>query len=100
RVTRPRSPENERAVACGPARSVLGRSATRGASKIARERANGRSSAGELGLGQLQGLVLAAGVLPVLELDGAHLGEALAQPAVAGVEEPELLAVGDDLGEE
>src|SRR5690606_449651 len=50
--------------------------------------------------GGLQRLVLAAGVLPVLELDDAHLGELLAEPAVAGVQQAELLAVGHDLREQ
>src|SRR3546814_17854376 len=49
---------------------------------------------------ELHGFVLGAGVLPVLELDGTHLGEALAEPAVAGVEQPELLAVRHDLREQ
>src|SRR5437764_204333 len=44
--------------------------------------------------------VLLAGVDPVLELDHAQLGETVAQPAVAGVEQPQLLAVGNDLREE
>src|SRR5436853_5155681 len=44
--------------------------------------------------------VLLAGVDPVLELDHAELGEAVAQPAVAGVEQSELLAVGHDLREQ
>src|SRR5262245_60439152 len=47
-----------------------------------------------------KGGVLLAGVRPVLELDDAELGEAGAQPSVARVEEPELLAVGHDLGEQ
>src|SRR5437764_13267546 len=44
--------------------------------------------------------VLLAGVCPVLELDHAQLGEPLTQPAVAGVEQAELLAVGHDLREQ
>src|SRR5262249_4566221 len=44
--------------------------------------------------------VLLAGVGPVLELDDAELGEPLAQPAVAGVEQPDLLPVPDDLREQ
>ena len=40
------------------------------------------------------------GVLPVLVLDDPHLLEALAQPSVAEVEQAQLLAVGDDLGEQ
>ena len=40
--------------------------------------------------------VLLGGVDPVLELDHAELGEAVAQPAVAGVEQAELLAVRHD----
>ena len=49
---------------------------------------------------ELHALVLGAGVLPVLELEDAELAELGAQPAVAGVEQPELLEVGDDLGEQ
>src|SRR5438445_47965 len=45
-------------------------------------------------------LVLLAGVLPVLEGDDAQLGELLAQPAVGGVDQAELLAVRDDLREQ
>ena len=44
--------------------------------------------------------VLLVGVGSVLVLDDADLGELLAQPAVAGVEEAELLAVRDDLREQ
>ena len=44
--------------------------------------------------------VLLAGVDPVLELDHAELGEPVAEPAVGGVEEPELLAVRHDLREQ
>src|SRR5918994_985186 len=44
--------------------------------------------------------VLLAGVLEVLELDHAHLLEAVAQPLVVAVEEAELLAVRHDLREE
>src|SRR5215207_8499128 len=42
----------------------------------------------------VEGRVLLAGVGPVLELDHAQLREPLSQPAVTGVEQPELLAVG------
>src|SRR4029453_12749410 len=48
----------------------------------------------------LQRVVLLARVLPVLELDDAHLGELGAQPALTRVQQPQLLAVGDDLGEQ
>src|SRR5207237_7365969 len=48
----------------------------------------------------VQGAVFGAGIDPVLELDDAQLGELLPQPTVAGVEDPELLAVGHDLGEQ
>src|SRR4051812_40385099 len=52
-------------------------------------------------LGQLvERLVLLAGVDEVLELDHLHLGEPVAEPAVVGVEQAELLAVRDDLGEQ
>ena len=61
--------------------------------------ASGVQAGGEL-LAQGEGGVLLAGVGPVLELDDADLGEALAQPAVVGVEQAELLAVGHDLGEQ
>src|SRR5262249_35700069 len=44
--------------------------------------------------------VLLTGVDPVLELDHTQLGEPLAQPPVARVEETELLAVGHDLREQ
>ena len=44
--------------------------------------------------------VLLAGVGPVLELDHAGLGELLAEPAVGGVEQAELLAVRHDLAEQ
>ena len=44
--------------------------------------------------------VLLAGVDPVLELDDADLGEAVAQPAVGRVEQTELLAVRHDLREQ
>ena len=44
--------------------------------------------------------VLLAGVHRVLVLDDADLGEAFPEPTVAGVEQPELLAVRDDLGEQ
>ena len=47
-----------------------------------------------------QGGVLLARVGPVLELDDAELGEAVAEPAVGRVEKAELLAVRDDLGEQ
>ena len=47
-----------------------------------------------------RGRVLLAGVLPVLELDDAHLLEAAAQPRVVAVEQAELLAVRHDLGEQ
>ena len=45
-------------------------------------------------------VVLLAGVGPVLELDHADLGEALAQPAAGRVEQAELLAVRHDLREQ
>src|SRR5579862_8746279 len=51
-------------------------------------------------VGQREHLVLLAGVGQILELDAAQLGELLAEPAVAGIEQAELLAVGHDLGEE
>src|SRR5215218_264602 len=44
--------------------------------------------------------VLLARVDPVLELDHAELLEAMPEPAVGGVEEAELLAVGHDLREQ
>ena len=49
---------------------------------------------------QREGFVLLAGVGPVLELDHAELPEPLPQPAVAGVEQAELLAVRHDLREQ
>src|SRR2546426_504512 len=63
-------------------------------SERSRPRRPGRRNAGS-GDGQFLG-----GVFPVLELDDAQVGEALAEPAVGGVEEAELAAVGHDLGEE
>ena len=51
-------------------------------------------------LAEGEGLVLVAGVGPVLELDHAELLELVAQPAVVAVEQAELLAVGHDLGEQ
>lgn len=59
---------------------------------------------GDLGGGQLalvegEGLVLVAGVGEVLELDDTQVLEAVAEPAVVGVQQAQLLAVGNDLGE-
>src|ERR1700686_2877017 len=47
-----------------------------------------------------EGVVLLGGVNPGLELDHAQLGELGPEPAVSGVQEAELLAVGNDLGEQ
>src|SRR5579875_1412748 len=49
---------------------------------------------------ELQALVLGAGVLPVLVLQHPELPELLAQPPVTGVEQAQLLQVGNDLGEQ
>src|SRR5918992_359127 len=52
------------------------------------------------GVSPLRDLQFLRRVLPVLELDDAELGEALAEPAVGGVEQAELAAVRDNLGEQ
>ncbi len=41
--------------------------------------------------------VLVAGVCPVFVFDDADLGPLLTEPAIAGIEQTELLAVGHDL---
>src|SRR5579884_586452 len=59
------------------------------------------ASGGDGGLsGGLEAVVLLARVGPVLERDHAQLRELRPQPAVGAVEQPELLAIGDDLREE
>src|SRR3954471_5462697 len=55
---------------------------------------------GELGVAQGERLVLVAGVGEILELDHAQLLEAVPQPLVVAIEQPQLLAVRDDLGEQ
>src|SRR6187200_11880 len=54
----------------------------------------------ELALGELEHGVLLARVLEVLELNHTELGEALPQPTLVGVEQAQLAAVRDDLGED
>ncbi len=49
---------------------------------------------------ELHALVLGAGVLPRLVLEHPEFAELLPQPAVAGVQQAQLLQVGDDLGEQ
>ena len=86
---------------CSPGYAAHGRSPLRQLARFARS--TPRAASGRRGsvLRHLvEGGVLLAGVDPVLELDDAELGEALAQPAVAGVEQAELLAVRHDLREQ
>src|SRR5215471_20576009 len=51
-------------------------------------------------LAQGERVVLLTGIGPVLELDDADLGEAVAQPAAVRLEQAELLAVRHDLREQ
>src|SRR5687767_8676073 len=89
----------------GAGRPVDATSASTSASPFTRRLCNTASiavtvvvSGSSHALGELEHLVLLTRVGPVLELDDAQLPELGAQPAVGGVEQAELLAVGHDLG--
>src|SRR6476660_7435949 len=96
---RPGSPASARTCTTSRRRDSAARTGGRITRGAVRRSVRGRAGGAVLG-DLVEHRVLLAGVDPVLELDDAELGEALAQEAVVAVEQAELLAVRHDLGEQ